>query len=217
MSRTIHINLLKKSERRSSLPVRFRVMIPLLSCLLVLIILLGTGMLGMKRKTVQTGLQDIASKREDLKSPHAEYLLLKARERAARVELGQLESYSGGRLIYSPALVGLPHVVPLTMQLSSLQVTPPGRIFESLSPKKGEKATEKDKKMTERESVSLQLSGLVDSAASIDALKAKLLSEVFTNLVVDVEVPRGAFKASGSARGQYLFELNAAFTERVFK
>lgn len=217
MSRTIHINLLKKTERRSPLPVRFRVMVPLLSCLMVLITLFGASLLGLKCKSLQAAIEDSAGKQDDLKQAHREFSELKERERVARMEVGQFDSYFGGRLAYSPVLLDLPTIIPLKMQLASLQITPPVRVLLPAPQKKGVPASAKDDKVSDRESVALRLAGLVDSASSIDALKAEFLSESFTNLVVGVEVPPGAFKASGGASAQYLFELNATFTERVFK
>lgn len=217
MSQTIHINLLKKTERRSPLPVRFRVMVPLLSCMLVMIVLLGAGLLNLKCKSLQAEIDGKLAKQEDLKNSHREFSELKARERVALMEAGQLDSYLGGRLVYAPVLLRLSHVVPPTMQLSSLQITAPARVFLPVSPKKGAQAGAKTTAMSERESVSLQLAGLVDSASSIDMLKAEFLSEAFTNFIVGAEVPHGAFKASGGASAYYLFELNAIFTERVFE
>jgi len=217
MSQTIHINLLKKTERRSPLPVRFRVMVPLLSCLLVLIVLFAAGLLRLKRKSLEVAIADIILKQDDLKNSHREFTELKKRERVTLMEAEQFESYLGGRLVYAPVLLDLPRVVPPTMQLASLQITAPVRVLLPASPKKGALAGAKGDKMSDREAVGLRLAGLVNSASSIDALKAEFLSETFTNLIVGVEVPQGSFKASGGASAYYLFELNAAFTERVFK
>lgn len=219
MRRTIHINLLKRTERRSPLPVRFRVMVPLLSCLMVIVVLLTAVFLNLKRKALQTEIEDVVAKQDDLKNSHHEFSELKARERVAQMEIGQFESYLGGRLAYAPVLLELPHVVPLTMQLANLQITEPARVMISATQKKGSQARSKkqNEKMSERESVSLRLAGFVDSASTIDRLKKELLAKTFTNLIVDVEVPPGAFRASGGARTQYLFELSAACTERVFQ
>ncbi len=224
MSRTIHINLLKNSEKRSSMPVRSRVMVPAISSLVLLCLLVWAGLLASKTSDLEKSRADLLSKKENQKSAAAEYGEIKKREEAVQGELAQLESYRGGRILFSGVLAALPHAVPETMQLTSLDIPPAPRPVQAKPEKQGGgagKNTAGRKTASEAapavEKVSLKLSGLVDSAASVDALRTALRSEAFTNLIVSTEIPKGAFRISADRSGRYVFEVNCECIERVFK
>lgn len=224
MSRTIHVNLLRNSERRSSLPVRMRVMVPALSSLLLLGFLVWAWFLSSRNADLVSGRDDILAKQDNQKAAIADYREIKKREGAVRGELEQLESYSEGRILFSSVLAGLPLAVPSTMQLTSLEIPPPPRPVQAKPEKQasGNSRTDEVKKPSPKEKrrgekVFLKLSGLVDSAPSVDALRAALRSGIFTNLVVSTEIPKGAFRISGEQGSKFVFEVNCECIERVFK
>ncbi len=224
MRRTIHINLLKNSEKRSSMPVRIRVMVPTISSLILLCLVVWGWLLSSKVSDLAFGRDDIRSKQENQKSAIADYTAIKMREGMIRSEVEQLESYRGSRIMFSEVLATIPHAVPSTMQLTRLDliVTP-----RPISPKPETPSRDSGKKdagkKTESdagpwvEKVFLKLGGFVDSAASVDALRTALVSGDFTNLVVRTEIPKGAFKISGDKSNKFLFEVNCDCIERVFK
>jgi len=227
MSRTIHINLLKRAEYRSCMPIRIRVMAPILLGFVLFVVVLAAGTLHWRSASIQTGLADIRDKRRDLESAQNEYLELKARERAALEEWGQFTCFLESRLVFGGLLTDLPTIVPDQMQLTQLQITLPVRPVvaqaaarrRASGARRGAAAAAEpvERKTTVVETTQLKVSGLVDSSRSVDLFKEALLSERFTNLVVGVDIPPGAFKVSPGRVNQYVFEVIATFKGRVFE
>lgn len=224
MSRTIHINLLKNSERRSHMPVRTLVMVPAITSLLLLCLVVWALLLSSQNATLASDRDNVISKKGSFKSAEAEYKEIKNLEAIAKSELGQLESYTGARIVFADVLERFPRIVPEALQLTSLDIMPPQRPL----PVKDEKQLDADgqvvvvKKPVKKETfvaekVTLKLVGLVDSANSIDALRAELLTAPFTTLIVNTEIPSGGFKVSGDRSNTFIFEVNCECVERVFK
>ena len=124
MSRTIHINLLKNSERRSHMPIRTLVMVPAIASLLLLCLIVWAIFLSSKNASLVSGRDDILLKKEGFKAAETDYKETKKLEAIAKSELGQLESYQGSRIVFADMLERFPHIVPATMQLTSLDILP---------------------------------------------------------------------------------------------
>ena len=224
MSRTIHINLLKNSERRSHMPIRTLVMVPAIASLLLLCLIVWAIFLSSKNASLVSGRDDILLKKEGFKAAETDYKETKKLEAIAKSELGQLESYQGSRIVFADMLERFPHIVPATMQLTSLDILPPQRPVQAKDEKKvtGDEKTAVAKQPAQKEStvgekVKLKLVGLVDSATSVDALRTDLRSEPFATIVVNTEIPPGGFRVSGDRNNTFIFEVNCECVERVFK
>ena len=214
MSRTIHVNLIKDEERRSSMPVRTRVMVPIVACLVFLMLLTWYGLLFFKNATIKEGVGDIVAKLGDLKSGNAEVEQLIAREADAKAEIAQIESYRSGRLLFGGTLAQLAQIVSEKTQLTSLTITPPGTAqSDKLKARPGVKPRPET---NSTEKVYLNIKGLVDSADTVAVLRKAIQSNDFTNLVKSAEIPPGAFRLNGAVDASFVFELNCECTGRRF-
>ena len=229
MSHTIHINLLRDDERVSSNPIRLRVMVPLFSGI-VLAAVLGWWMaVAASNAALRKEVAALGTSADDLKGSATNHAALVERSDAARAEIGQLERYRNGRVLFGEALHKLPEVVPATVQLASITIPPPIRIVAKKDvkgapvraaaskprPEDNGKGARADARAPEK--LSLNLAGLVDSAATAAALKAAMSGSAFAGLVTDAEIPAGAFKMNANGSGQFLFELSCTCRERSFQ
>lgn len=206
------------------MPVRTLVMIPAITFLISLCLVVWAVLLVSNNADLASGRDEILSKKENFKSAEADYIATKKLETIAKSELGQLESYKGSRLVFAGILERFPSIVPEVIQLTSLDILPPQRPVPEKNEKKpaGEGSVPVEKKSFQKEAlvgekISLKLAGLVDSATSVDTLRAKLRSEPFTTLIVNTEIPRGGFRVSGDRSNAFIFEVNCECVERVFK
>jgi len=225
MSRTIHINLLKDAERRSGMPVRTRVMAPVFSSLVLLSTLIWWALLVAKNHELKAGAGDIASKLAELKERDTVVEELLRRERDAAEEIDQIKSYLRGRIVFGGVLEQLPAAVPATIQLTGLNIPPPFRPPAVKGP-----AADAGKQTAnaagagrgkagkeEEEKVFINMNGLADSADSTAVLRKAMRSGAFTNLVVDAEIPKGAFRISGTDEETFLFEISCECRGRRFE
>ena len=225
MSRTIHINLLKDAERRSAMPVRTRVMVPVFSSLVLLAVLIWWGLLVEENHELKSGARDLASKLAELQESDKAADKFIERERAAKEEIDQIERYLRGRLVFGAVLEQLPYVVPSTIQLTGLNIPPPLRPPEvkgvlsgsGTPPSNIPGGVKRAVGKAEAEKVFIKMNGLADSAESTDILRKAMRSGAFTNLVVDAEIPKGAFRISGADDGTFLFEISCECTGRRFE
>lgn len=225
MSRTIHINLLKDAERRSSLPVRTRVMAPVFSSLVLLSTLIWWVVLVADSRELKAGARDIASKLAELQESDKAVEELLQREKDATEEIDQIKSYLRGRIVFGGVLEQLPSVVPAAIQLTGLNIPTPHRppagkgpaagagkrTATAAGPGKGKAGKEDEEK------VFINMNGLADSADSTAVLRKAMRSGAFTNLVVNAEIPEGAFRISGTDEKTFLFEIRCECRGRRFE
>ncbi len=122
---SLHLNLLKASEKVSSSPVRLRVMIPLLAMLACLGMVVWWGVAFTQTMLVrsQTGSadEDIKSKSRD----HAEIIGRMNDARELELQLEQLDYYRAGVRRCGEPLARLAEVMPLRVQLTRLGIAAP--------------------------------------------------------------------------------------------
>lgn len=224
MSRTIHINLLKDTERRTAMPVRTRVMVPVFSSLVLIAVLVWWLLLMSKQSELETGSRDIASKLAELQEADKTVEALLVRERTAKAEIDQIESYLRGRIVFGGVLRHLPSAVPATLQLTGLNIPPPYRppVVKGTAAGAGKQAANavgggRKVGKDDEEKVFINLNGRADSAESTDVLRTAMRSGAFTNLVVNAEIPKGAFRISGAEEGTFLFEISCECKGRRFE
>lgn len=190
--RAYHLNLLMESERLSSSPVRFRVMLPILAALAALgmavwwLILLGQLMLAQSGESRLRG--EIAAREDANKS---------VREQMARIgeleaRLSQLDCYSNSIVRRGELLTKIAEAMPLKVQLTKLEIPPPDPPKTPVppKPKKGKKAPPVFGPTGYVERASIVIAGRAPKEPPIFSLMEALAGDAFTNDVVVTRDPR---------------------------
>ena len=218
-----HLNLLMESERLSSSPVRFRVMLPILAALAALgmavwwLILLGQLMLAQSSESRLKG--EIAARDAAHRSVREQ--MAKTAELEAR--LSQLNCYSNSIVRRGELLTKIAEAMPLKVQLAKLEIPPPEPPKKPVppKPKKGKKAPPVFGPTGYVERASLVLAGRATNAASIQSLMEALAGDSFTNDVVvtrdspRVRVRQDVTRTHGAPRMD-AFDIECLLSERRF-
>lgn len=218
-----HLNLLMESERLSSSPVRFRVMLPILAALAALgmavwwLILLGQLMLAQSSESRLKG--EIAVRDAAHRSVREQ--MAKTAELEAR--LSQLNCYSNSIVRRGELLTKIAEAMPLKVQLAKLEIPPPEPPKKPVppKPKKGKKSPPVFGPTGYVERASLVLAGRATNAASIQSLMEALAGDSFTNDVVvtrdspRVRVRQDVTRTPGAPRMD-AFDIECLLSERRF-
>ena len=218
-----HLNLLMESERLSSSPVRFRVMLPILAALAALgmavwwLILIGQLMLAQSSESRLKG--EIAAREGANKTVCGQ--MAQIGELEAR--LSQLNCYSNSIVRRGELLTKIAEAMPLKVQLVKLEIPPPEPPKKPAppKPKKGKKAPPVFGPTGYVERASLVLAGRATNAASIQSLMEALAGDSFTNDVVitrdspRVRVRQDVTRAPGAPRMD-AFDIECLLSERRF-
>lgn len=222
MRSTIHMNLLDHSERKGSNPVRFRVLAPAISILVLAVLLLRVAAADSKVKWLGKTKDEIQGKIAGLQEGVKMFVEMTARKNAADSSVKQLETYMGSRLLFGEALEALPGVVPPTVQFTSLEILKPMRPVEKkAAPGAPKPPVAANVKIAEK--VDLRICGFADSSDSVESLKNAVQSGPFTNLVLRAVLPAGSFRlatgrdAPAAGVDMFMFELKCDCRERVFE
>ena len=203
-----HLNLLMESERVTSSPVRFRVMMPVLALLACLGMAVWWGDLGGRLMLVQAQCAQLRGERKARDAAHRDVLDQMARVRELEAELAQLDAYRNSVVRRGDLLTALAEAVPLKVQLAKLEIPapepPPVYVPPQPKPKKGKKAPPVDLSLYGPtgyvERASLVLAGRATKEAPILSLMESLASEAFTNDVVIARAPAAASEQSPKIR-----------------
>jgi len=182
----LHLNLLRDSERRSSSPVRLRVMMPVLAILAAAGGLLWWAILFAQLLVIRGQATNLRDDLESKKVDHATILAQMASVRDLQAELDQLAAYAHGRRVYGNVLARLAAVMPPHVQLTSLVIpqaplpnlNPPG----SRRPLLGPTGTV--------EAVTLRLTGRTTKAAPVSTLMDSLEAPAFSGILVIDKDPK---------------------------
>ena len=231
--RAYHMNLLMESEKLSSSPIRFRVMIPILAGLAALgvavwwLILVGQVMLTQA---------NVARLKDDMDKRDAAHKAV--REQMARIaednaQLAQLDCYSNSIVRRGELLTKLAEAMPLKVQLLRLELPPPAppkipQPPKQASGKKKRKAPPVFGPTGYVERASIVLTGRAPKEPPILSLMETLAGESFTNVLVVTHDPRHpdpspkirAFRQDVSRQGNesrmVAFEFEYRLPERRF-
>lgn len=207
-SPTCHLNLLMASERVTSSPVRFRVMLPVLALLACLGMAVWWAILGGRLMLVQANVSQLKGEMAARDAAHREVLGQMARTREVEAELAQLDSYRASVRRRGGLLTALAEVMPLKVQLVKLEIPapapPPVYVPPQPKSKKGKKPPKVDLSLYGPtgyvERASLVLTGRATKEAPILSLMESLASESFTNDIVIARAPAAASEASPKIR-----------------
>ncbi len=230
-SPNLHLNLLHASERKSSSPVRLRVMLPVFAALACVGCLVWWGILAgqlmLVRAQSNTLRQDLAAK----KAEHGGILSQKADERNLQAELGQLKMYENGRRTYGGLFDRLAGVMPEGMQLMALEIPePPVQNLLPPGAKPGPKVKPLLGPTNTVEDVTLRITGRAENEKPVEAMMEALSSPTFADSLIAAQKEKdadvGAFRqvrswtdtsSDGYNQDSLAFEIKYRCVERRFK
>lgn len=218
MKASLHFNLIKKEEVLSPNPVRLRVMLPVLCVLGVIATGVWWGLFAVRIHAAEQKLAAVKVSIESLRAQHNEVLGLRTEEKELYASLKQLGFYKNSRLLFGNTLSQIAEHVPPEIQLTELDVPSP------IPPP----AADKDKKPVAQtntfESVTMRLAGRAGGASPTDAINSLLESlrkPAFSNLILQANVPPGAFRQDNvrnpTGRNVLLFEIICRCEARRFE
>ena len=189
-SPVMHLNLLHPAERRSSSPVRLRVMLPLLAGFALAVALgwwavLETRLILVENE-VKSWKKELAAKARE----HAEYCAARDRMRALEAEDRQEKGYLNACLKWGDFLAAFPSACPDGMQLTTLEIPLPPP--QNLIPPPGVKAPPLLGPTGVLERVTLRLAGRTVAEERLIALLQNLSAGEFTNVLVQAKDAKGA-------------------------
>ena len=225
----LHLNLLHASERKSSSPVRLRVMLPIFAALACVGCLVWWGVLAGQLMLVKAKVTSVKNEIEAKKKENSGVLEMKARKDNAQAELDQLTMYKNGRRTYGELLEKIPEVVPEGMQLLELEIPepplqnllPPGaKPGPNVKPLLGPTGTV--------ENVALRIRGRATQDGPVKEMMKSLESPTFAGSLVaaqkgaDVEASRRARSWPDTSpdvrdKGLLAFEIEYRCVERRFE
>ena len=197
-STAFHLNLLMESERVSSSPVRFRVMLPVLSMLACLGLAVWWAILGGQLMLAKTSVSRLETELRTHDAANRDVLAKMAEVNDLNARLAQLDSYSNSVLRRGAMLASLAEVMPLKVQLVKLEIPAPAHpvIPKPPKPKPGQR---KAKKSTVPailgptgyvERATLVLVGRTPKETPVMSLMESLEGDGFTNALQIVRNPR---------------------------
>ena len=234
-SSAYHLNLLMESERVSSSPVRFRVMLPILSLLACLALAIWWTILGGQLMLAKTSLRNLETELRNHDHAHRDVLAQMAQINNLTARLAQLDCYSNSILRRGEMLTSLAEVLPLKVQLVKLEIPPPEPPAIPKPPKTKPGARPPKVPIAVVlgptgyvERATLTLVGRTPKETPVMSLMESLESETFTNAIRIVRNPLDpnlspkvrAFKQdvakSGENSRMLVFDIEYALTERRF-
>lgn len=172
--RAVHLNLLQPSERLSSMPVRLKVVLPIVFAALLVAMLGWWGLIALQLGQGDNELKGIA---DQIGAGRAAYLQANAKRvalEAKLAEVDQLKGYLNSRLEWGGVLKVLAETVPAGIQLTEVSVIAPPPV--ELKPRPGVKEPPLKGPTNTFERVDFVLAGKTARAgtlyAFLDAVKA---------------------------------------------
>lgn len=211
-----HLNLLKESEKRSSSPVRLRVMLPVGALLSCVGIALWWGTLFTQLMLAQSQSSTIEDTLKARGTAHAAIIKEMDLLRELRLETEQLVAYSCGVRRVAAPLAHLAEVMPLKVQLTELSIPQPPPM--DLNPPKGKKGPPAWGPTSTVEKARLVLAGRTTKETPVISLMEALGDPSFSPLVTsEKKVKSFRQDATDSQKRKLLsFEIEYVMPERRF-
>ena len=200
-STAYHLNLLMESERVSSSPIRFRVMLPVLSMLACVGLAIWWAILGGQLMLARTGLSHVEAELRDRDAAHRDVRAKMAELNDLTAQLAQLDCYSNSIVRRGELLASLAEAMPLKVQLVKLEIPAPAHPVipkppPPPRPKPGQKRTKAPAVPAVLgptgyvERATMTLVGRTPKETPVLSLMESLEGEAFTNDLVIVRNPR---------------------------
>ena len=211
-SHAYHLNLLMESERVSSSPVRFRIMLPILAILACLGIAVWWAILGGQLILAQTTLHQLKSDLAAKESANKDAIKTMDYLGELNAELDQFECYQSSILRRGEFLTALAEAMPLKVQLMRLEIPmPPPPPIPEVAQRRAAFANPTG--YVER--ATLKLTGRSPSIPPIQSLMDALASESFTNSICTTS-PRVKSQQDSSNSRMVIFEIDYSIVGRRF-
>lgn len=210
---SLHLNLLKPNEQRSSSPIRLRIMLPTAALLACAGMLVWWGLLFsqllMTKSQAQTVSEEITAKEKE----HADAIRQRDLARELKLQLEQLEYYKAGVRSLGEPLAQFAEVIPLRVQLKEISVSP-------LSPQMLQPPGAKTPLFGPTENVETQklvIAGLTTKETPVVSMMESLASG-FEGLVTSERKVKSFKQDNAEAEGRKLlsFEIEYTMPERRF-
>lgn len=186
----LHLNLLRDDERRSSSPVRIRVMLPVFALLALAGCLVWWGAIAAQTAMVRSQLASMQADVDAKKKSHADIIRQMTEARDLQAELDQLSLYGRSRRVYGEAFARLADVMPENVQLISLEIPEqPKQNLLSPGAKPGAKVKPLLGPTNTIETVTLRLAGRTENEKPVLNLLDKLAEPAFSNVLKVVKTP----------------------------
>lgn len=187
MSASLHMNLLRETEKLSSSPVRVRVMLPVLALLACVGMAVWWGVLGTQIIMVRSQLNSVQADLDAKKKDHGAIVDRMNEAREKQAELDQLDMFRAGRRTYAQDLARLAEVMPVRVQLTAFSIPEPRA--QDLRPKLPDgkpnlRAQPMFGPLETEEPVTITVSGRATKETPVVALMESLGMPAFTNLVI---------------------------------
>jgi len=182
-----HLNLLTPHERKSSSPVRARILLPLIAGIGLAFVVAWGAFVGLQLAYVSSQADGIRSEMDALHGEHAVVAQLKSKFRNLQTELEQYSYYMNGRRPRGELLRRLAYAIPESVTLTALTLPPPPE--QNLRPPVGSKQPPLQGPTETSERAQLRLTGVASSEQDVFQLMTALRSGEFTNDVIIVEHP----------------------------
>ena len=201
MSTACHLNLLLPSERVSSSPVRFRVMLPVFAMFACAGLAVWWAILGGQLMIAKTSLGNIERELRERDAAHRDVLAKMAESSELTARLAQLDCYSNSIVRRGELLVSLAEAMPLKVQLVKLEIPAPAHpaIPKPPPPPKAKPGKKKPKSPAAPailgptgyvERATMTLVGRTPKETPVMSLMESLEGDAFTNDLVIVRNPR---------------------------
>lgn len=214
-SSSLHLNLLKDTERLSSSPVRLRVMLPVGALFVCIGLTLWWAILFTQLLMVRTEAQSIDETLKAKSKAHTEAITKQNLVREMRQQLEQLTFYKNGVRAIGKPLAKLAEIMPLKIQMTELSFQSPPL---DPPPKPGQKVIP-FAPLTNVETQRLVIAGRTTKETPVMALMESLDAPDFNHLVTkDKRVKSFRQDAAAGKNGQRLlsFEVEYTMPERRF-
>ena len=214
-SASVHLNLLKSTEKLSSSPVRLRVMLPVVALFACLGMALWWAILFTQILMIRTEAQTIDEDVKAKSSAHAEAISRQDQVREMRQQLEQLTYYRNGMRTIGQPLAKLAEAMPLKVQLTELSFAPPP---PDPRPKPGQKVSP-FAPMTNVETQRLVIAGRTTRETPVVALMESLESTNFVTLITREKRVKSFRQDANAEKGKrrlLTFEVEYTMPERRF-
>jgi len=179
--KALHLNLLNATERRSTSPVRARVLLPVIAGFVMLFVLLWGGFVGIQLAVVKSKISSVRSAIDREASKTAESQALKAKPATLQADSDQYDFYLHGRQKRGELLKRLAYAIPESVTLTALVIPPPPE--QVLKRPLGSKLPPLQWPTQTVERVELRLTGLAEREQDVFKLMQELEGNAFTGLV----------------------------------
>ena len=214
-SASVHLNLLKTTEKLSSSPVRLRVMLPVVALFACLGMALWWAILFTQILMIKAEAQTIDEDVKAKSSAHAEAISRQDQVREMRQQLEQLTYYRNGVRTIGQPLAKLAEAMPLKVQLTELSFAPPP---PDPLPKPGQKVSP-FAPPTNVETQRLVIAGRTTRETPVVALMESLESTNFVTLITREKRVKSFRQDANAERGKrrlLTFEVEYTMPERRF-